>query len=37
MILSRKQGRTAMTAASQLAVFYATDSKILRRKVIPSD
>ena len=26
-----------MTAATQLAVFYATDSKILRRKVIPSD
>ena len=26
-----------MTAATQLAVFYATDSKILRRKVIPND
>ncbi len=26
-----------MTAATQLAVFYATESKILRRKVIPSD
>jgi hypothetical protein len=26
-----------MTAATQLAVFYATNSKILRRKVIPND
>jgi hypothetical protein len=26
-----------MTAATQLAVFYATESKILRRKVIPND
>jgi hypothetical protein len=26
-----------MTAATQLAVFYATESKILRRKVIPDD
>jgi hypothetical protein len=26
-----------VTAATQLAVFYATDSKILRRKVIPDD
>jgi hypothetical protein len=26
-----------MTAATQLAVFYATDSKILRRKIIPDD
>src|ERR1700724_2856531 len=36
-ILPRKRDRTAMTAATQLAVFYATDSKILRRKVIPND
>jgi hypothetical protein len=26
-----------MTAATQLAVFFATDSKILRRKVIPDE
>jgi hypothetical protein len=26
-----------MTATTHLAVFYATDSKILRRKVIPDD
>lgn len=26
-----------MTVATHLAVFYATDSKILRRKVIPDD
>ncbi len=26
-----------MTAATQLAVFYATGSKVLRRKVIPDD
>lgn len=26
-----------MTLATRLAVFYATDSKILRRKVIPDD
>jgi hypothetical protein len=26
-----------MTASTQIAVFYATDSKILRRKVIPDD
>ena len=26
-----------MTVATQLAVFYATESKILRRKVIPDD
>src|SRR6266487_4191265 len=26
-----------MTAVTQLAVFYATDSKILRRKVVPDD
>jgi hypothetical protein len=29
--------RTAMTAATQLAVFFATESKILRRKIIPDD
>ncbi|MGC2204015.1 MAG: hypothetical protein WA633_28205 [Stellaceae bacterium] len=27
----------AMTVATHLAVFFATDSKILRRKVIPDD
>jgi hypothetical protein len=26
-----------MTAATRLAVFYATESKILRRKVVPDD
>ena len=26
-----------MTVATQLAVFYATESKVLRRKVIPND